>query len=116
VSCADAAKQGIKCRLTDAGPVEIPVTLETFKSALAQHGVSCSIAQIRMIGQETHLKRYVVEYRCADQPAGMIAYLPLEGNTTFVAGKTTGSYLTPALRSRASRAASDTRVHNGARS
>jgi hypothetical protein len=81
VSCADAAKQGIKCRLTDAGPVEIPVTLETFKSALAQHGVSCSIAQIRMIGQETHLKRYVVEYRCADQATGMIAYLPLEGNT-----------------------------------
>jgi len=81
VSCADAAKQGIKCRLTDAGPVETPVTLDTFKSALAQHGVSCNIAQIRMIGQETHLKRYVVEYRCADQPTGMIAYLPLDGNT-----------------------------------
>jgi hypothetical protein len=81
VSCADAAKQGIKCRLTDAGPVETPVTLDIFKSALAQHGVSCDIAQIRMIGQETHLKRYVVEYRCADQPTGMIAYLPLEGNT-----------------------------------
>jgi hypothetical protein len=81
MSCADAAKQGIKCRLTDAGPVQTPVTLETFKSALAQHGVSCNIEQIRMIGQETHLKRYVVEYRCADQPTGMIAFLPLEGNT-----------------------------------
>jgi hypothetical protein len=81
MSCAEAARQGIKCRLTDAGPVETPVTLETFKTALAQHGVSCNVAQIRMIGQETHLKRYVVEYRCADQPAGMIAYLPLEGNT-----------------------------------
>jgi hypothetical protein len=81
MSCADAARQGIKCRLTDAGPVETPVTLETFKSALAQHGVSCNIAQIRMIGQETHLKRYVVEYRCADQPSGTIAFLPLEGNT-----------------------------------
>jgi hypothetical protein len=34
-----------------------------------------------MIGQEEHLKRYVVEYRCADQPAGMIAFLPLGGNT-----------------------------------
>jgi hypothetical protein len=81
VSCAEAAKQGIKCRLTDAGPAETPVTLETFKSALAQHGVSCNIAQIRMIGQETHLKRYVVEYRCAEQPTGTIAFLPLEGNT-----------------------------------
>jgi hypothetical protein len=80
-SCADAAKQGIKCRLTDAGPIETPVTLETFKDALAQHGVSCKIEQIRMIGQEDHLKRYVIEYRCADQPAGMVAFIPLEANT-----------------------------------
>jgi hypothetical protein len=80
-SCADAAKQGIKCRLTDSGPIETPVTLETFKGALAQNGVSCKIGQIRLIGQEDHLKRYVVEYRCADRPAGMIAFIPLEGNT-----------------------------------
>jgi hypothetical protein len=80
-SCADAAKQGIKCKLTDSGPVETPVTLETFKGALAQHGVSCKIDQIRMIGQEDNRKRYVVEYRCADQAAGMVAFIPLEGNT-----------------------------------
>jgi len=81
MSCADAAQQGIKCRMTEAVPVEIPVTLETFKSLLAQHGVSCNIEQIRMIGQETHLKRYVVEYRCADQATAMVAFLPLAGNT-----------------------------------
>ena len=80
-SCTEAAKQGIKCRLTDAGPVEVPVTLDTFKGALAQHGVSCNIGQIRMIGQEDHLKRYVVEYRCADQPAAVVAFIPLQGNT-----------------------------------
>ena len=79
--CADAAKQGIKCRLTEAGPVEIPVTLDTFKAALSQHGVSCKIDPIRMIGQEDHLKRYVVEYRCADQGMVAVAFLPLEGNT-----------------------------------
>jgi hypothetical protein len=80
-SCADAAKQGTKCRLTDAGPVEVPVTLDTFKAALASHGVSCRIEPIRMIGQEDHLKRYVVEYRCADQAAATVAFLPLQGNT-----------------------------------
>jgi hypothetical protein len=79
-NCADAAKQGIKCRLTDGGPIETPVTLETFKGALAQHGVSCTVARLRMIGQEEHLKRYVVEYQCADQPTGMIAFIPLPGN------------------------------------
>ena len=79
-SCSEAAKQGIKCRLTESGPVETAVTLDTFKAALAQHGVACKIDSIRMIGQEDHLKRYVVEYRCADQAAGAVAFLPLEGN------------------------------------
>jgi hypothetical protein len=79
-SCSDAAKQGIKCRMTDSGPVETPVTMDTFKSALAQRGVSCAIDQLRMIGQEDHLKRYVVEYRCAGQSTSLIAFIPLQGN------------------------------------
>jgi hypothetical protein len=82
MSCNEAAKQGIKCKLSDPGPVEVPVTLQTFKESLAHNGVSCNIGQIRLIGQEDHLKRYVVEYRCADQPTGGVAFLPLEGNTT----------------------------------
>ena len=80
MSCQEAAKQGIKCRLTDVGPIEAPVTLQTFKEVLAKNAVTCNIGQIRLIGQEDHLKRYVVEYRCADQPAGMVAFLPLPGN------------------------------------
>jgi hypothetical protein len=80
-SCPEAAKQGIKCRLTDAGPIETPVTLDTLKGALADRGVSCNIGQIRMIGQEDHLKRYVVEYRCADRPVAVVAFIPLQGNT-----------------------------------
>jgi hypothetical protein len=82
ISCADAAKRGIRCHLTDAGPVEAAVTMETFKTSLADHGVACRIDQIRMIGQEDHLKRYVVEYRCADQADAMVAFIPLKGNTT----------------------------------
>ncbi|HEY2780415.1 MAG TPA: hypothetical protein VGI90_06565 [Steroidobacteraceae bacterium] len=81
MSCRDAAKQNIKCKLTDPGPVEAQVTAETLKDALAHNGVACSIAQIRVIGQEEHLKRYVVEYLCADKATGMVAFLPLPGNT-----------------------------------
>lgn len=81
MSCADAAKQGIKCRLTQSGPIDAPVTLDTFKTALAQNGVSCKIDQTRLIGQEDHLKRYVVEYLCADKAIGTVAYIPLAGNT-----------------------------------
>jgi hypothetical protein len=81
MSCAEAAKQSIKCRLTDAGPVEVPVTLQTFKEALAGNGVSCDIGQIRLIGQEDHMKRYVVEYICANQAKSAIAFIPLAGNS-----------------------------------
>jgi hypothetical protein len=66
--------------LTHSGPVEVPVTLDTFKTALAERGVACKIEQIRMIGQEDHLKRYVVEYRCTEQ-AARVAFLPLPGNS-----------------------------------
>ena len=81
MTCAQAAKRGIKCRLTDAGPIEAPITLDTLKVALAEHGIACKIDHIQLVGQEEKRRRYVVEYRCADQPAGMVAFLPLEGNT-----------------------------------
>lgn len=81
MSCREAARQNIKCKLTDPGPVDAPVTTETLKEALARNGVTCSIAQIRVVGQEEHLKRYVVEYLCADQATGKVAFVPLPGNT-----------------------------------
>jgi len=81
MSCAEAAKQGIKCKMTDAGPIDAPVTLQTFKEALAHNGVTCDIGQIRLVGQEDHLKRYVVEYLCAGQPGGTVALIPLAGNS-----------------------------------
>jgi hypothetical protein len=84
-TCADAARQGIRCRLTDSGPAEkgSDPSLDTLEEALAQHGVSCKVAPIRLIGQEDHLKRYVVEYHCSDPPSGGggIAFVPLPGNT-----------------------------------
>jgi hypothetical protein len=80
MSCKDAAKQNIKCKLTDPGPVEAAVTAATLKEGLAHNGVTCSVDQIRMIGQEEHLKRYVVEYLCSGQAAAMVAFLPLPGN------------------------------------
>lgn len=87
MSCADAAKQGVKCGLTETAPDsgassgDEPVTLATLKSALAQNGVGCNVAQLRLIGQEDHLKRYVVEYLCAGQSVGAVAFIPLTGNS-----------------------------------
>ncbi len=50
MTCIDAARHGLKCHMTDAGPVEEPITTETLKAALAQHGVSCAIAKFRLVG------------------------------------------------------------------
>jgi hypothetical protein len=81
MSCQDAAKKGLKCRLTDAGPVAEPVTLETLKDALARNGVKCSVARIRLVGQESTRQRYVVEVQCPEHPDGLVAFIPLGENT-----------------------------------
>lgn len=81
MSCNEAATQGIKCKMTDTAPAEAPVSTQTFKDALVHNGVNCPIGQIRLVGQEEHLKRYVVEYLCADQTTGSVAFIPLAGNS-----------------------------------
>lgn len=79
MSCEDAAKRGIMCKLTNSGPP--PLTLQTFKDAIAQHGISCDSTNIRVIGQETAQKRHVVEFQCPQYPKGLVAFIPLDGNT-----------------------------------
>ena len=81
--CGEEAGLGVHCRLTQtAAPAagDADVTLDTLKEALAQH-LSCKVGPVRLIGQEDHLKRYVVEYRCTEPASGGIAFLPLAGNT-----------------------------------
>jgi hypothetical protein len=80
-SCRDAAKKGIRCRLTDPGPVDGPVTMDALKQAMAAHGEECPILQLRLIGQEDHRQRYVVEYVCAGAVSGKIAFVPMQNNS-----------------------------------
>jgi hypothetical protein len=82
MSCQEAAKQGLNCRLTDAGPVSMPVTMQTFRDALKQNDVNCEPLHMRMIGRESVAKRYVVEVRCQEQPNGLVAFIPVAGNTS----------------------------------
>jgi hypothetical protein len=77
VGCQDAVKEGVKCTLT---AVTMPVTLQTFRDAISEHAVDCTPAQIRYVGRETKGRRYVVELQCPQQPNGLVAFVPLEGN------------------------------------
>ena len=81
MSCKEAADKGIKCRLTDAGPVAKPVSMDTFKESLAANGVTCSVNQSRLVGQESTRKRYVVEFQCPEHPEGIVAFIPTGDNT-----------------------------------
>jgi hypothetical protein len=82
MSCQDAAKQALKCRLTDGGPVSTPVTMQTFRDALKQNNVNCEPTNMRMVGRESVDKRYVVEVQCQERPTGLVAFIPVAGNTS----------------------------------
>jgi hypothetical protein len=80
MSCVDAAKRGINCKMSSSGPA--PVTFDTFKNALAQHGVACNSTNMRSMGKETVLKRHVLEFQCPQEhPQGLVALIPLEDST-----------------------------------
>jgi hypothetical protein len=82
MSCQEAARQGLNCRLTDGGPAATPVTMQTFRDALKQNDVNCEPLHMRMIGRESVAKRYVVEVQCQEQPNGLVAFIPVAGNTS----------------------------------
>jgi hypothetical protein len=77
LACTEAAKRGIFCTMS---PTAQPAfTLQTFREELTRHKLVCSAGDdaIRHIGQETTVKRHVVEFKCAEFPNGIVAYIPL---------------------------------------
>ena len=81
MNCNDAARKGLECKMT---PVVMPPTLATFRDYLAKTDVKCKVNdydQMKVLGQESSRQRYVVEFKCAQQPRGLVAYIPLEGNS-----------------------------------
>ncbi len=82
MSCHDAAQQRIKCRLTDGGPLAKPITADTFKEFLAEQDPQCHVDRLRIIAQEAKHDRYLVEVECSAHPGGLVALIPLNGNTS----------------------------------
>lgn len=64
-------------RNPDIGPVTRPVGIRTYLETLKNAGVTCTPMQLRTIGQDIHDRRYVIEAQCAEQPKGLVAYIPL---------------------------------------
>jgi hypothetical protein len=76
VTAAETAAAAVD---TSAAP-----TLEGLAGALKNHGVSCTVADVhadmRVIGKETHRGRHVVEFKCPEQPKGLVALIPWGNN------------------------------------
>jgi hypothetical protein len=94
VSCQDAVAHGARCQLTGdaaaaptagtaggAPAVQTRPTLQWFKDALSKNGVNCEVQKARIVGRESIKRRYIVEYQCPQQPRGVVAYVPSEGDT-----------------------------------
>jgi hypothetical protein len=80
LTCVDAVRSGITCKLSSSGPP--PLTLDTFKTALAQHNVPCNATNLRSMGKETGLKRHLIEYQCPQEhPEGLVALIPLQDSS-----------------------------------
>ena len=87
LSCADAAVRGMNCQYTKVAALpastdpDAKPTLDMLKAALAAHGPACTVADMRVIGRENVQKRHVVEFKCPEQPKGLVAFIPLGTNT-----------------------------------
>lgn len=92
LSCQDAATHGAKCQLSPAGIAastgattgstsQARPDLKWFEEALSKNGVACEVKQARILGRESIKRRYIVEYQCPQQPGGVVAYVPSEGDT-----------------------------------
>jgi len=78
-NCPDSYRRGIACKLSSNGAPMI--TMDTFKQALTQHGVVCTVQDTKLIGKQNASKRHVVEFKCAEKPDGLVAFIPLEDAT-----------------------------------
>lgn len=57
-----------------------PVRMQTYLDLLKEAGVDCTPLQLRTIGQDMRDKRYVIEAQCTEQPNGLVAFIPMNGN------------------------------------
>ena len=79
ISCAAAASLG-GCKFTDAG-VAAADAKTTYTQTLKKGGFNCTVKDYNVIGTQESTKRDYVEFTCAENPWGLIGFVPQEGST-----------------------------------
>lgn len=77
--CLEAAGIGGGCTLVNT-TAAMEAREGQYLQALRAKGVSCSGTEFRLLGKDSR-QRDVVEFVCADRPAGLVAYIPAAGST-----------------------------------
>ncbi|ESQ92279.1 hypothetical protein [Asticcacaulis benevestitus] len=80
VSCAAAAGLG-GCTFTDAGAASKDAG-SAFSTQLAKGGFPCTVEEYNVIGTQEQTKRDYIEFKCKEQPWGLIGFVPQAGSTS----------------------------------
>ena len=79
IPCASAAGLG-GCTFTDAG-VAAADAKGTYSALLAKGGFPCTVEDYSVVGTQEQTKRDYIEFKCKEQPWGLIGFVPQPGST-----------------------------------
>ncbi|MBX7249514.1 MAG: hypothetical protein K1X35_10795 [Caulobacteraceae bacterium] len=80
IDCLEAAGIGGGCTLTNVAAVAEAREGE-YLQALRAKGIACAGTEFRVLGHDSR-NRDVVEFKCTDRPAGLVAFVPKPGSGT----------------------------------
>jgi len=80
IPCASAAGLG-GCTFTDAG-VAAADAKGTYSALLAKGGFPCTVDDYNVVGTQEQTKRDYIEFKCKEQPWGLIGFVPQPDSTS----------------------------------
>ncbi len=82
VPCASAAGLG-GCTFTDKGAAAAGAN-GVYTGVLKTAGITCTVSEYNVVGTQESSKRDYVEFKCPEQPWGLIGFVPQPGSTAGV--------------------------------
>jgi len=75
IDCLEASQIGGGCTLSST-QAALEVREQQYLQTLRASGVVCQGEEFRLIGKDARNNRDVVEFRCANKPVGLVAFIP----------------------------------------
>ena len=80
IDCLSARNIGGGCTMTDISKLK-QAAASGFSSSLAQNKVPCTVSDTNIYGKDQRTNRDIVEFKCPEQPFGLVAVIPGAGAT-----------------------------------